>query len=212
MTKTKVYLLSFLLAFCSLSYEFIMIKILSLTVGGRTLNYNLIVSIFTFSLGIGALYSEKVGKDQAIKKLASLEFLISWVGILGPLVLLIIHSRLLGVAFGLIIGFLTGYELPLLLKIKDEHDSEIIGFDYLGMFLASLVTPLVLFRWVGLVPALLAIGFSNLFMATVLRFPHRKISPMLFLLVALVGLLFSFHEKINFIFQEAFLWSVKSVT
>lgn len=213
MTKAKVYLLSFLLAFCSLSYEFIMVKVLSLTVGGRVFNYNLIVSIFTFSLGMGALYSERVRKEDTIITLSRLEFLISIVGLLGPVLLLIFQWRPLGVLFGFLIGFLTGFELPLLLKLKENKDSEILSFDYLGMFLASLLTPLILFRWVGLMPALFSIILTNFFLAFVIHShrPNIKKSSMIpqwIFLVLVIGVNFYFHEPINAFFQKVFLWSV----
>lgn len=179
MKKSSWFLITLILAFCSLSYEFIMVKVMTMSLGGRIGNYNLIVSLFTFSLGMGTLFSEKVNKEKTKETLCVVEFLLSIVGMLSPALILFFPSLWLGSLFSLLIGFLSGFEFPLLLNIKPNSDSSLLGFDYLGMFLASIITPLIFFREIGIIPTLILVGMMNLLIAIVIL-EKSKLSKLAF--------------------------------
>lgn len=203
-------LIAFILALCSLSYEFIMIKTLTATVGGRVFNYNLIVSVFTFSLGLGSLYSDKVMTKEKRLYLGRVELLLAAVGILGPLLLIGFPSLVLGIALSFFIGLLSGLELPLLLKLFSDNDSKLIAFDFLGMFLAALVVPLILFKEIGLMPTAILIGCLNLCVAFQLLFEKKKsfiIQSFLFFLVLGTS---SYHRELNDYLRELFVWGALS--
>lgn len=194
---------AFILALCSLSYEFIMIKTLTSTIGGRVFNYNLVVSVFTFSLGLGSLYSDRVSPLNLTRYLGKVEVLLACVGILGPIALLAFPNLFLGIIFSSAIGILSGLELPLIFKISKEEEPKIIAYDFLGMFLASILIPLCLFKKIGLFPTAFIIGGLNLGVAFQLLEIRKVAILTTFILSVSLG---CFHYEVNQVFRELFLW------
>ena len=117
LSPAKGYLYTFLFAFCSLGYEFIFIKTSVLIQGGQIDKYNLIVSLFTFSLGIGALAADKIRPGNEVRGLFNIEVLLCLSATFGPVIAIYFQSAILCQLFIIIVGFLSGFELPLLFKI-----------------------------------------------------------------------------------------------
>lgn len=202
MKKYNWYAYALLIAFCSLSYEFILIKLMSLIQGGRITHYNLIVSLFTFSLGLGALASSKV--QDSLKGLIKVEFLLALIGFLSPVILLSFQTLTIAMLLASLIGFLSGFEVPLLMELKKDSDSKILAFDYFGMFLASLLIPLLFFKKIGLVPTSFSISLLNLVLAiSLLRSENRKTSIIAWAVFLIVStILIANHREINMSFSN----------
>lgn len=159
--------LSFGVAFSGLIYEFLLAYFLSLTLGGTFLRFAVTVGLFTLTLGAAALVFDLLPTRFKTKTyFLRLQFLIALVALLSPLWIRIMDplahpawpSALVSILCHLpvvAIGLLTGFELPFLFqKVEPVRQNAILACDYIGMFTASLLFPLLLFPYLGLFPTL----------------------------------------------------------
>lgn len=174
-----VFAITLILSACSLLYELLIAQTLSLLAGNTVVWYSLTVGTYLGAMGIGAIVSERFTRG-GWGGLYVVELLLSAAGALGVVALLVAHSVTLyfsvtprplstlvffGVSFTMtiLIGVLSGIELPLLIKLGNDVAGEtkvtnrVLGWDYIGALVGALAFPLVL------VPNfdLLAIGFGT---------------------------------------------------
>jgi len=168
-------LVTSIVAFASMIYEFIFAHILSILRGGTILNYTLTIAIFTFCLGLGSLsYDSLKLRFSKNKVFINTEFLLSIVGITAPLLILITPVDLIFFGFrtdifitylGIIaVGFLSGIELPYLLDVN-KNVGVVLSADYLGMFIASSVFAWYLLPTFGILGLSVIVGLLNLICA-----------------------------------------------
>ena len=223
MTKAQCKLLACSLAFCSLAYEFMFIKAATAVQGGQIFFYNLTLSLFTFSLGLGSLVTDwNLEKDENnysqqndigtsfLKKLVIIEGLLFLCGICGPILITYTHSFVVIVIMISLVGFFSGFELPLLFKLYKESDDEMLAWDYIGMFLSSLLIPLVFLPYFGLGATALFSALLNLSLALFMGINFKNSNKGLlrvcgtFFIVCALSELF-FHESINNALSKIFL-------
>lgn len=177
-----VYALALLLAACSIIYELLLAQTLAALLGSTVLRYSITIGCYLGALGIGAMLCSPE-RVTAAKRLVSVEIALSLLGGLSvplfyffdmaqryfyyiadtPLAESIVvpaafffltHSLIIG------IGLLSGFEVPLLLAMAENRrpgsTNRVLGVDYLGALLGSVLFPLVFLRTFGL----LATGFS----------------------------------------------------
>lgn len=203
MNKAQTALYSFILAFCSLGYEFVFIKVATALQGGQINKYNLTISLFTFSLGAGALclnsLEQKIKRLNTKELLFAVEFLLFTLGLLIPVISLLTHSMTLCHSGILLVGFLSGLELPLLLKLAKDQDEKVMGWDYLGMFVSSLTIPLIFIADFGLMTTTLSLSLLNLFCSLYLleRFYTLPFRYIPLLILPLINLSFIYHSHLN---------------
>lgn len=173
-----IYGVAFILAYCSIVYELLMAQSLTLLTGDSALRYSTTIGLYLASMGLGAFMCRGKRLARAIETLLKAEILLSIVG--GAAVVLLyfshgIYSYLLmtakpesvslglffTVSYGIIalIGVLTGFELPLLIHIREQEKKKtanlVLGVDYLGSLAGAILFPLVLLPHLGV----LKIGF-----------------------------------------------------
>ncbi len=168
-----IYALTFVLAFCSIVYELLLGQTLSAFLGNTVLRYSITIGLYMMSLGIGAMIAEGRFVARPIISLLRVEILLTVVG--GGSVVFLFFVNALGVsplalsitahALIIIIGILSGFEIPLLMQLKrlesSARDNTIIGVNYLGAFLGTIVFAFVLYPFVGLVPTAFIVALSN---------------------------------------------------
>jgi len=146
---------------------------LSAFLGNTVLRYSVTIGLYMMSLGIGSMIAEGRFVRNPVTSLLRVEMLLTltggssvvflfFVSALGasPLVLsLVAHSLII------VIGVLSGFEIPLLISLKNfeakNKDNAIIGVNYLGAFLGTIVFAFVLYPHVGLVPTAFFVAFLN---------------------------------------------------
>jgi predicted membrane-bound spermidine synthase len=137
---------------------------LSAIVGGTLLQYAITIGLFTFALGLAAIVSHRKDFGSFIQ----LQFLILITGIIVSGIFLwalrFQQASSLGYwVYGFylpvfLIGFLTGFEYPFLVRGRTEQETvQIFAVDYVGMFCATLVFPLYLLPQQGI---LFSIGLA----------------------------------------------------
>ena len=160
---------TFIVAACSLLYELLLAQNLSTVLGDTAHRYNVTIGLYIASMGLGALVYNKLDLKDKVNNLYKVEVLLILIGGLSPVLTIVLdswlrgHYLLLSVSLHLliiIIGFLSGFELPLLMdigKAKRERLSTIVlGVDYIGTLFAAMIFPLIL------VPLLSIFGISGL--------------------------------------------------
>ncbi|MBL6689858.1 MAG: hypothetical protein ISP91_05665 [Pseudomonadales bacterium] len=152
---------TFLLAFCSIVYELLLGQTLSAFLGNTVLRYSVTIGLYMFSMGIGALLA---GERILARPVLSLQFLEIALALLGgvsvPLVffidLLDAPAWLLSIVAHLliiVIGVLTGLEIPLLIEVRAEVKnaaSRILGVDYIGAFVGTVAFALWFYPKLGI--------------------------------------------------------------
>ncbi len=171
--------IKFLLAFCSITYELILAQCLAAFLENTVLRYSVTVGLYLFSMGVGSFLAEKKTKHAA-KTLLRAEALLVLCGGLSVVFLFAVDylsgSRIVfsAIAHGLIvlIGILTGLELPLLIHLQEKRSQDLehqmIGFDYAGAFAGTLFFVFVIFPRFGLVAGSFFVGLINALTAATL--------------------------------------------
>ncbi len=186
MTKTKnpkpILLLVevFIVSVCSLTYELLISTAVSNLTGNSVLSFSISVGLFLAGLGTGSYASKFISDKNLAKRFLDTESMLALVG--GFSVILIYlaigyttYFRLAQVFLTFLIGLLSGLEIPILTRLLNTDYfkksplkniiAEILSFDYFGGLLASLLFPLVLLPYFGLVRLSFLVGILNLCMA-----------------------------------------------
>ena len=181
--KILLYSITFLMAFCSLTYEFIIATSLSHALGEGIYIYPACLGMFVFSMALGNLICLKL-KDKlflfwveiALVLLGSVSvFLIKFSQIITPW-----GAVLNGFWFSLLIGVFTGMELPLLFELAGEKYGQgktirkIILMDYLASLFASLLFALFFAPLLGPLRTAVMVAFLNFIILILLVFLLRK--------------------------------------
>jgi len=168
-----VYLLAFILAFCSIAYELLLGQSLSAFLGNTVLRYSVTIGLYMFSMGMGSLMAEGKFMKHPIITLLKVEVLLTVMGGFSVIFLLALDfvgmPPLLFSLFAhvliMLIGILTGFEIPLLMQLKHletEHaESLVLGVNYLGAFFGTIIFAFVLYPLVGLIPTAFFVALLN---------------------------------------------------
>ncbi|GKZ14687.1 spermidine synthase [Haladaptatus sp. T7] len=132
-TGTTTFLvLTFVVSFCSFVYEFVYSELLTVMYGETVTQYVITVGLYFFSLGIGAALSDDLNPDSHGGNFFRTEVFLAAVAPAGFLLVIGLNSvrippavpaELLWVVARLpvvAVGFLSGFELPLLTHMVDE--------------------------------------------------------------------------------------------
>jgi spermidine synthase len=154
-----------LLATAGMIYELALAHLLSVVLGGTLLQYSVTIGLFTLSLGLASLFFPRLPDcAKTAKAFALFQLLTALTAIVAGISLAALFTRGIStpVAYlayvpALLVGLLTGVELPLLLQHGGpESRSACIAADYAGMFAATLLFPLALLPAVGPLGAIAA--------------------------------------------------------
>ncbi|HNI44634.1 MAG TPA: polyamine aminopropyltransferase, partial [Chitinophagales bacterium] len=174
----------FVIATCGLVYELVAGALASYLLGDSVRQFSFIIGVYLFSMGIGA-YLAKFIHHKLLEKFILIEI---WIGVIGGL-----SATLLFVLFNYVlyfepllytivfsIGCLVGLEIPLLMQLmQDELQfkdlvSNVFAVDYIGALVASVLFPLVLVPYLGLMRTSLFFGMLNIAIAWVLAVALRQ--------------------------------------
>ncbi len=172
MLAGPVLVATFVLAFCSIVYELLLGQALSAFLGNTVLRYSVTIGLYMFSMGIGALLAGKRLLEQPLMTLQVVEISLTLLGTLSLPLLLTIDvgvgsmATLAVVAHLLIvlIGVLTGLEIPLLIEIidgGDESPGQVLGIDYVGAFAGTVAFALWFYPWIGVVATAFIVALLN---------------------------------------------------
>lgn len=174
----------FVVATCGLIYELIAGTLASYLLGDSVTQFSTIIGVYLFSMGVGSWISKHFEKN-IISWFIQLEILVGLVGGTSSTILFLVFENV--ASFRIILyslvgltGILVGLEIPLLMRIlKDRYEfkdlvSKVFTFDYIGALLASLVFPLLLIPYLGLVKTSFLVGILNVAVALIVCVSFKK--------------------------------------
>ena len=234
-----LYVVTFILAACSIIYELLLAQALSSTMGNTALRYNITIGLYIASMGVGALLFNKLIKSSFGERLIRIEILLAIIGGLAPVFVLLndtsinllsqtlnlnffgffTQSLLSGLNHSLIIivGFLSGLELPLLIelgkKIKSSLGIKVLAMDYAGSLIGVIAFPLVIFPNLTLFTIGFLIAFINASVAIYLSYfykvSNKKLRVFCISLAGAYLLLLCFSEYVNeFIMNKIYFYNL----
>ncbi len=182
----------FLVAACGLVYELLIATISSYLLGSSVTQFSLCIGVFIGAMGIGSYGSQWVTRGL-LRVFLLTEIALGTVGGLSAWVLFAAHATVgpwyYLALFGLLvlIGGLTGLELPLLTRLLNPYGAlrtviaQALSFDYIGALLGSIAFPLLLLPALGTARTAFLIGLLNLGVAAynVWVFRRRLRAPLL---------------------------------
>lgn len=222
----------FIIATCGLIYELIAGTLASYLLGDSVTQFSTIIGTYLFSMGIGSWLSKYVDKDL-LRWFIRIEILVGIVGgCSAPLLFMLFEHvtsfRFLLYALVSLTGILVGLEIPILMRILKasipfkDLVSQVFTFDYIGALLASIIFPLVLVPYLGLIRTSLFFGILNIGVAAFLLYQFSETAPyrkrmMAVILISTAALLsgFVYAERImsyteTLAFQDHVIYSKSS--
>ncbi len=209
----------FIISICGILYELLISSIASYFQGSSILHFSIVIGLFLSFMGVGS-YASKFMKHRLLDWFIRFEVVLSLVGGCSTLILYMAFSLtpyFYLIAFLLIatLGFFIGIEIPMLTRILRQYENlkdalaKVLSFDYLGALFASVIFPLLLLPYLGLMKTAFAIGLLNLIVAVIntYLFQDRLANAkLLYFSEAVVGLIlvagFAFSFQLSTVFEQ----------
>ena len=177
----------FVIATCGLIYELIAGTLASYLLGDSIMQFSTIIGTYLFAMGVGSWLSRYISGDL-MKWFTRIELLVGVIGGLSAPILFVAFEHvasfhLLLYAIVSITGILVGLEIPVLMRIlRSNYEfkdlvADVFTFDYVGGLLASLIFPLLLVPYLGLIRTSLFFGFLNMVVALILLYKFKEAKP-----------------------------------
>ncbi|MCX4243581.1 spermidine synthase [Paraliomyxa miuraensis] len=158
-------------ATCGLVYELISATMASYLLGDSVTQWSLVIGVYLSAMGLGSWLSKFV-TSRLHARFIHVQLIIALVGGYSATALFFGFAQLSSVRpllFGILglVGTMVGLEIPLLMRImkqgQDLKDlvARVLAFDYLGSLAASVMFPLLLLPYLGLVRTSLLFGLMN---------------------------------------------------
>src|SRR3989344_4091221 len=188
-----IYLSTAIVALCSMVYELQLAQLLASLLGNTVLRYSVTIGLYLAALGIGSLLANRLRQDPpaAYRHFILVELVLSFLGGLSIVSLLLLATwtpaavlSLLSHSLMVVIGVLSGLELPLLLRqhtVQTDNTQGLLTANYLGAMVGAVAFGLWLLPALGLVLTSLATGMLNVALAAafILRNDRRWSSLLL---------------------------------
>ena len=164
-----------LIAACGLIYELIAGTLASYLLGDSVLQFSTIIGCYLFAMGIGSALSRYLDRGL-VYRFIWIEILLGVIGGFSSTLLFLAFAytqgfQLILYALVIVIGVLVGLEIPLLMRIvRSRYNfrdvvAHVLTFDYLGALGASLLFPILLVPYLGLVRSAMLFGIINVAVA-----------------------------------------------
>lgn len=160
------------LAFCSLGYNFVFSNLLAVTLGATVIQYCISLGLYISSLGLGSIVFDYFNHraEENLKKKPYIFFwiegLICFTAFIGSFYIVwnnnlandlgLMPLKLFSYLPTIVLGFLSGMELPFLIDYGKESESKwILVSDFIGMALMCVAFGFLVVPWFGFIQALM---------------------------------------------------------
>ena len=187
---------TFIGAFCSIIYELVLAQTLTVVFGGTVLRYSSTIGLFLFSLGLGAfLYEYIKGKVHLKKFFFFSELILAVLGFSGVFLIVYLNGPLgeilpywflltLSHIPIILIGIFSGLELPVLTEFETKKRfAVILGTDYFGSLVGSIIFAIILYPNFGLLTTSIAVSLLNALIAVSFAIEYRLFSKKIILIM-----------------------------
>ncbi|NBC07412.1 MAG: hypothetical protein GVY26_09495, partial [Bacteroidetes bacterium] len=172
--KTALGIAIFIAGLCSIVYELLISTTSAYFLGDSITQFSLTIGFYMAAMGLGSYLSKWFGEDKLAAWFITVEGLLGLMGGASVPLLYYFFTRLSpnayqGLVIGLtvIIGTLTGFEIPLLARIMKKYYplrvnlANVMSLDYFGALLATLLFPFLLLPFFGLFRSSVFFGLVN---------------------------------------------------
>ncbi len=200
----------FVVSTCGLIYELVAGTLASYLLGDSITQFSTVIGVYLFSMGVGAFLSQYI-KRHLLHVFIQVEILTGLIGGFSATLLFLSFSyidsfRIILYSVVLITGTMIGLEIPLIMRIlksKIEFKdlvSKVFTYDYIGALLASLLFPLLMVPFLGLIRTAILFGMMNTGLAIYLCYYFRNeiksyailmFQGALVLIILLIGFVFA---------------------
>ncbi|UZR92520.1 polyamine aminopropyltransferase [Chondrinema litorale] len=201
-----------IIAVCGILYELLISTISTYFLGSSILHFSITIGLFLSSMGIGSFFSRFIN-NNLLERFIWVEIAL---GIVGGLSALILHASfsltenyyLTAFILIVILGAFIGIEIPLITRILKNYEdlkntiSNVLAFDYIGSLVASVMFPLILLPYLGLMRTSFLVGILNLLIAvfntSLFKKNIKNATPLMLsaigsIAVMIVGMAYSFQ-------------------
>ncbi|MGP4041592.1 polyamine aminopropyltransferase [Gracilibacillus sp. D59] len=182
-----IYWASGIVSICGIIFEVLFGALGSYILGDGVKQYTLTISLFLTGMGIGASLSERVTKHLLLSFIY-IEYLVALIGGFSSFLMFAATAyfssgsdALFLYSITLIIGGLTGVELPILIRKANEigvtiqrSTARVLFSDYAGGLIGGLLFVFLLRPQLGMVKTAFLVGLINLSVALVVLYLFRK--------------------------------------
>ncbi|MER7759964.1 polyamine aminopropyltransferase [Streptomyces sp. NPDC097619] len=163
----------FVCAACGLVYELELVALASYLIGDSVTQASVVLSVMVFSMGVGSLLAKRL-RSRPAAGFGAVEAALALVGGLSATALYACfawfgESRPALVAFSVVIGILTGAEIPLLMtliqRVRRQDPggavADLFAADYVGALVGGLAFPFLLLPVLGQLTGAMLTGTVN---------------------------------------------------
>ncbi|MDR0564858.1 MAG: polyamine aminopropyltransferase [Azoarcus sp.] len=162
----------FIIASCGLAYELVAAALASYLLGDSVTQFSTVIGTYLFAMGVGSWLSRFVG-GNLVRRFVEIELAVGVLGGFAAAGLFVAFAAQMGPFRALLylavlaVGILVGLEIPLVMRILKREVSfkdlvsQVLAVDYLGALAVSLLFPLLLVPWLGLMRTGLLFGLFN---------------------------------------------------
>ncbi|MCA9522414.1 MAG: polyamine aminopropyltransferase [Myxococcales bacterium] len=172
------------IAVCGLIYELLSATLSSYLFGDSVFHFSVVIGLFLSAMGVGAFVSKRIEGDL-LSTFVWVEIGVGTVGGFSGLLLFAAFTYqwnfwVVLVLNCLVVGGLVGLEIPLILRLLKQVDplrvtvGNVLGFDYIGSLLASVLFPAILVPQLGLMRTSFLFGLINVSVAALALFLFRR--------------------------------------
>ncbi|MDA8083498.1 MAG: polyamine aminopropyltransferase [Nitrospiraceae bacterium] len=165
----------FIISTCGLVYELTAGALASYLLGDSVTQFSIIIGVYLSAMGLGSWLSRHIVRN-VITVFIEVEMLIGLVGgcssaLLFTLFEVSAYFRSILYLLISVTGVLVGLEIPLIMRVlKNRFEfkdlvSKVFTFDYIGALFASLLFPLILVPYLGLIRSSFMFGIINVLVA-----------------------------------------------
>lgn len=235
-----IYLVTVITACCSILYELLLAQTLSTTMGNTALRYNTTIGLYIAAMGFGALLYKKFVKKDVLEEFVKYELILSFIGGSAPILALVFDyafnhiAKSTGVSFFsnwiqmplftinhlliVVIGFLSGLELPLLIDMGKKFDkrkgSFVLAYDYFGTLIGAILFPIMILPQLHIFTIGYVVSSMNilvaLFVMFKLKIENNKYKFFIFLMLIAWGLLIFNSSAVNEMIIQKFYFGGKA--
>ncbi|MFT5604722.1 MAG: spermidine synthase [Paracoccaceae bacterium] len=132
--------------------EYVLATITTYILGNSIEQFSIVIACMMFMMGVAGFVQNKMSDNNLLQKFITVEVLMAVLGGFAPLAIyasygyLENHFLLVHYFFVLSVGFLIGFEIPLVMRIIDQQNIElrknltiVFAMDYIGAFVGAII-------------------------------------------------------------------------
>lgn len=225
--------LPILLAFCmfttgasGLVNEYVLATITTYILGNSIEQFSMVIASMMLMMGVSGLVQSKMSDNNLLQKFIAVEVIMALFGGFAPLAIYAAYGflensfQIVHYFFVLSVGFLIGFEIPLVMRIIDQHKIElrtnltiVYAMDYIGAFIGAVIWVEYLLKNYPLTEISFIVAGFNFIVAsiTILYFLKQKLilKPSIYIIIlcitsALLIIGFVSNRDINNLLEQRF--------